>query len=144
MKKDYATAERRFREALDIYRKTLPPGHGYAAASLTRLGLALLEMQRSKEAEDAAREAHEIWAKAYGKTSTHAAFAAAIRGRALAMQGQTSDAELALTENHRILARSHQSRDIELAQQVRRWIEDFYKQQNRPDAARAYFATLQE
>jgi tetratricopeptide (TPR) repeat protein len=144
LKKDYATAERRLREALDIYRRTLPPRHGYTAVSLNRLGLALLGMQRWKEAEDAASEALEIWTETYGQTSTHSAYAAAIRGRALAMQGRTSEAELALTKTYPILARSPQSTDIELAQQVRGWIEDFYKQQQRPDAARAYFTTLQE
>jgi hypothetical protein len=106
--------------------------------------VALLETRRWKEAEETASEALGIWTKAYGKTSTPSAFAAAIRGRALAMQGRLSDAELALTENYPILARSHQSRDIEWAQQVRGWIEDFYRQQNRPEAARAYFATLQQ
>jgi serine/threonine protein kinase/Tfp pilus assembly protein PilF len=143
-KKDYATAELRFREALDIYSKTLPPGHGYTAATLTRLGLALLELKRPQEAETAANEALEIWAKAYGKTSTRYAFAAAIRGRALAQQGEMNDAELALKESYPLLARSHGSADLEFAQQVRGWIEDLYKQQHRPDAARAYFATLQE
>jgi eukaryotic-like serine/threonine-protein kinase len=144
LKKDYATAERRLREALDIYRKTLPAGHGYTGVTLTRLGVALLETRQWKEAEDTASEAHEIWTNAYGKTSAQSAFAAAIRGRALAMQGRMRDAELALTENYPILARSRQSRDIEWARQVRGWIEDLYEQQNRPDAAHAYFATLQE
>jgi serine/threonine-protein kinase len=141
LKKDYATAETRLREALDIYRRTLPPGHGYTAVTLTRLGLALLQMQRSREAETTASEALEIWAKTYGKASTHYAFAAAIRGRALALQGRMNDAEAALTENYPVLARSP---DLELAQQVRGWIEDLYRQQNRLDAARAYFATLQK
>jgi hypothetical protein len=108
------------------------------------LGLALLELKRPQEAETAANEALEIWAKAYGKTSTRYAFAAAIRGRALAQQGEMNDAELALKESYPLLARSHGSADLEFAQQVRGWIEDLYKQQHRPDAARAYFATLQE
>jgi eukaryotic-like serine/threonine-protein kinase len=144
LKKDYATAELRLREALEIYRKTLPPGHGYTAVTLTRLGLALLEMQRAQEAEATANEALAIWMKTYGKTSTHYALAAATRGRALALQGRLKDAELALTENYPILARSHNSPDVELAQQVRGWIEDLYRQQNRPEAAGAYFAALQD
>lgn len=143
-KKDYTTAELRFREALDIYRKTLPPGHGYAAATLSRLGLALLELKRPREAEAAVSEALEIWEKAYGRTSTHYAFAAAVRGRALALQGRMKDAELALTENYPILARSNYAPDTEFAQRVRGWIEDLYRQQNRPEAASAYFATSQE
>ena len=143
-KKAYAAAEQRFREALDIYRKTLPPGHGYTAATLTRLGLARLELQRPKEAETAANQALVIWAKEYGKTNPFHALAMAIRGRALSQQGKLNDAEIALEESYPILARSQRAADVEFAQQVRGWIEDLYRQQNRPEAAQAFFATSRD
>lgn len=139
-KRDYATAELRLREALSIYKNTLPPGHGYTATTLTRLGRALVELQRPRDAEVTLDEAIETWAKGYGENSTGHALASAIRGRAWAQQGRMTDAERALTGSYPILARSQIPSDIESAQEIRRWIEDLYRQQNRPEAAHAFFA----
>ncbi len=142
-KKDYATAELRFREALAIYDKTLPAGHGYTASTLTRLGRALVELKRPHEAEAALGNAIETWAKEYGENSLGYATAAAIRGRAWAQQGRMADAERALTQSYPILAHSQRASDVEVTQEIRRWIEELYQQQNRPEAAHAFFAGLQ-
>lgn len=143
-KHDYVKAERHLREALAIYDKTLPPGHGYIATTLTRLGRTLLELKRLDEAAKVLDQAVDAWVAAYGENSTGHALATAIRGRVWAQQGRVEEAEHALITSYPILASSKVPADIESAQEARSWIEALYNQQQRPEAARDFFARLKQ
>jgi serine/threonine protein kinase/tetratricopeptide (TPR) repeat protein len=143
-RRHYAAAEKYLREALGIYRNTLPAGHGYIATTLTRLGRALLERKRLDEAGSVLDEAIETWAGTYGRNSPEYATASALRGRIFALQKRTPEAETALTGSYQILARSQRPADVESAREVRGWIEDLYRQQRRPEAARDFFARVQK
>jgi len=143
-KHDYVSAERHLREALDVYRKTLPSGHGYITTTLTRLGRTLLELKRFKEAEATLDQAAGAWAASYGENSPGHALAVAFRGRVWAKQGRASEAEQALTASYPILAGSTVAADAEYAQEVRTWIEELFQQQQRPEAARDFFAGLKQ
>jgi eukaryotic-like serine/threonine-protein kinase len=61
---DYATAERRYREALALQRKDFGPGHDRVGADLNRLGIVLHRQGRLDEAEASIRQALAIYRKA--------------------------------------------------------------------------------
>jgi tetratricopeptide (TPR) repeat protein len=143
-KRDYPTAERHLREAMEVYYKTLPPGHGYIATTLTRLGRTLLELKRYKEAQATLDQAVEAWATSYGKDSSGYAAASALRGRAWARLGNTADAERAFADSYPVLVLSEVSPDVVSAHELRTWIEELYKQQQRPEAAHDFFARLKQ
>jgi hypothetical protein len=62
-RKQYVRAEGLFREALDEYSSTLPPGHLNVAVGRIRLGRALLRQKRYQEAEAESRAGYEILTK---------------------------------------------------------------------------------
>ena len=59
------------------------------------------------------------------------------------MQNRPTEAERALKDSYRVLAKSTRPADKETAALVRGWIEDFYRRQQRPEAAGEFFATLE-
>ena len=62
-RKEYARAERLFREALQIYAATLPPDHLSVGISRARLGSTLAAEHRYSEAEVESRAGYEILSK---------------------------------------------------------------------------------
>jgi tetratricopeptide (TPR) repeat protein len=138
---NYADAEQRYREALQIYRAVLPPGHGYTAAALTMLGRTLLELRRPREAEDTLQAAMTEWSKEYGTGSPWYALARAFQGRAWALQGRLADAEPVLLETYPVLVRARM--DERQTAAVRSWIEELYRTTGRPQQAQAYFKQVQ-
>ncbi len=80
-------------EALDIRRRTLPPGHAYLAGSLHILGMIMRSRGRPADAEPLLREALEIRAAALGEG--HFVVAYARNGLALVLEelGRLDEAE---------------------------------------------------
>jgi serine/threonine protein kinase/Tfp pilus assembly protein PilF len=142
MEKQYPLAEQRIGEALEIYRATLPPTHGYIAAALTLQGRTRLEAGQPQKAEAPLTEALAAWRTEYGERSGEYALTRAVLGRVWALEGRTSEAEPALRESYPILLGSQRSTHREAAVEVRGWIEDLYRTLGRPEAAREYFAKL--
>jgi eukaryotic-like serine/threonine-protein kinase len=140
-RKRYPDAETHYREALQIYRATLPTGHGYTAAALTMLGRTQLELRQPREAEETLQAAMKEWAKEYGVGSPWYAQTRAFLGRAWALQRRFAEAEAALTETYPVLVRSQL--DAEMTSTVRRWIEDLYRATGRPQQAQAYFQQVE-
>jgi len=62
-RKDYAGAEKLFREALQIYSQTLPADHLNVGIARVRLGRALLLNKHYQEAETESRGGYEILVK---------------------------------------------------------------------------------
>jgi tetratricopeptide (TPR) repeat protein len=60
-KGDLRGAESNYRRALSMYRKQLPPGHPYRAASELGLGAVILDAGRPREAERFIREGVSQW-----------------------------------------------------------------------------------
>lgn len=142
-RQDYAQAEKYCNEALSIYRaRNLRPGHDLIAATLTMLGRTKLELGRAAEAEATLTQAVQSWKLEYGEKSPGYALARASLGRALALQKRFAEAEPALIESYPILSQSSRGVDHEVANVVRRWIEDLYRATGRPEAAQKYFSSL--
>jgi len=134
-------AERYFREALGIYRTTLPAGHGYAAATATKLGRVLVDSGNPKTAELILVDAVAAWSLPQNAaSSSYRAVATATLGRALALQGKYTQAEHNFTTAYPVLRSS--SRDQAMTTDVRRWIEDLYRDMGRRGAAEEYFARI--
>jgi tetratricopeptide (TPR) repeat protein len=141
-RKQYEVAQQRYREALAMYDRTLPPGHGFTAATaLTMLGRTQLELGRSQEAEATLKLALQEWSKDRGVASPWYAHARAVRGRAWAVQRRFAEAEPALLETYPVLLRARL--DDQLTTTVRGWIEDLYRETGRPQQAQVYFQQLQ-
>jgi serine/threonine-protein kinase len=138
--KRYAEAEQRVSEALEVYRATLRPTHGYIAAALALQGKIRLGAGKPKQAEEVLNTALAAWRTEYGEESGEYAVTLAALGRALAVQGRTQEAEKAFLQSYPILMRTQGQRDA--VAETRRWIEDLYRSLGRPDAAREYFAKL--
>jgi len=138
-RRQFADAERHFREALAIYHAKFPPGSGFIASTGTMLGRSLLAQDRPKEAEGVLTKALDSWAIEYGRESLGYATARAYQGRAMALQGRNDDAERALLESYPILLNSSRSPDRETTTLVRQWIETLYKATGRPQVAQQYF-----
>jgi len=141
-RREFARAEQYFDQALRIYREKLPPRHGFIATTLTILGRTQLELQRPQEAQRALTEAVEAWRVEYGENSSGYANAAAVLARVKTLQGNYADAEPALLKAYPVLNKSTRAVDRELADEVRRWIEDLYRAMGKPAAAEKYFASL--
>jgi serine/threonine protein kinase/tetratricopeptide (TPR) repeat protein len=137
----YAEAERQIRAALEIYKATLPPGHGYTASAQTMLGRTLLELSKPKEAQGVLEQAVAEWSKEYGADSRGYAQARAALGRACALQRNFAAAERALIESYPVLVRTQPTH--EMTALARRWIEDMYRATGRPQQAQAYFQQIE-
>jgi tetratricopeptide (TPR) repeat protein len=74
-------AEGTYRRALLMYRRQLPPGHSYRAASATGLGAVLLDARRPREAEPYLREGVTEWERNSTADSTRVAEARALLTR---------------------------------------------------------------
>jgi serine/threonine protein kinase/Tfp pilus assembly protein PilF len=142
-RRQFDEAARQFEAALKIYRAKLPAGHGLVATTLTMLGRTRLAQNRPAEAEKVLDEAVASWKIEYGETSGGYAFALACRARAMALQGRTGQAEADLRASYPVILASPRTASPESAQLVRGWIEDLYRQLQRPEAAKTYFAQLE-
>lgn len=143
-RQQFAAASDYLREALDIYRASYPPGSGFIATTWTLLGRSLLAQQRPKDAEAALHKAVESWQIEYDRDNPGFALARASLGRAWALQGRFKEAEAALLESYPVIHRMTREIDRETAGIVQQWIENLYASMGRPDAARRYFAQLNE
>jgi serine/threonine protein kinase/Tfp pilus assembly protein PilF len=134
-------AERYFREALGIYRKTLPAGHAYTAAAATKLGRVLVDEGNPAAAESILSDAVAAWSLPQNDpSSSYRAVAMATLGRALALQGKYAQAESHFIAAYPVLRSS--SRDQATAMDARHWIEDLYRDMGQRDAAEAYFTRV--
>jgi serine/threonine-protein kinase len=70
-RKQYVRAEELFRQALQQYANTLPPGHLNMGVGRIRLGRALLREKRYAEAETESRAGYEILVKQNAATSAY-------------------------------------------------------------------------
>lgn len=138
-KQQYAEAEKRFDEALAIYRDALPRCHGLIAATQTMLGRTQLAKGRINDAQATLQTAMACWQIEYGPNSSGYATARASLGRAWTLQGKFADAEPALLESYPIIMKSTLRPDREAAGMVRQWIESLYQSMGRPEAAHEYF-----
>jgi eukaryotic-like serine/threonine-protein kinase len=141
-KHDFVGAEKYLREALAIYRQRLSPTHGFVAATLTMLGRTQLAMQRPADAEKSLTEAVQAWLVEYGENSTGYAVASAALGRSKALQGEYDEAELALLKAYPMLSKATRVAEREVASDIRKWIEELYRDMGRPSAAEEYFSSL--
>jgi serine/threonine-protein kinase len=133
-------AERYLREALDIYRDALPPGHPYTAAALTTLGRVLIERNEPASAEAPLEEALSIWASQYGSDSAEYAVASSALAQSWTLQEKRRDeAEQVFRETYATLRRTR-GPEAEATMRVQAWIERFYDAQHRPDEAARYFS----
>jgi len=141
-KRDFASAERYLNEALAVYRRKLPPTSGFIATTLTILGHTRIEQGRPKDALEPLTEAVSAWDAEYGKNSAGYAIATATLARAQTLLGNYTEAEPALLAAYPLLSKSTRVGDREVADHIRRWIEDLYRAMGRPAAAKEYFASL--
>lgn len=137
-----AAAERYFRDGLAIYRETLPANHQYTASALTNLGRALLTRNNPAEAEPFLTEALKTWTQQLGKKSDWYALTSASLARAWALQERPTDAERAFGISYPILITTRGA-DAEVTLQVRGWIEDLFRSQNRSKEAAIFLATAE-
>jgi hypothetical protein len=107
------------------------------------LGRSLLGQHKPLEAEQYLSKALQLMNDNLGETSTWSALCRAALGGASLMQGKLKEAEPVLLDSYAVIQRSERAEDREMAAQVRSWIEDLYRQQKRPDAAREYFAKVE-
>ena len=135
-------AEERFNEALAIYRRTLPVGHGLTAATWTMLGRARLAQNRAADAEAAFDEALDAWRVEYGEQNLGYLLAEALRGRAWMLQGRFADAERVFTRTYPMIAASKRKAEMEVAAEIRQWINEVYHELDRPEDATKYFARV--
>ncbi|MBM0103596.1 serine/threonine protein kinase [Steroidobacter sp. S1-65] len=142
--RDFTAAERYLEDALAIYRDTLPPTHGFIATALTTLGRTQLALNRLADAQTSLSEAVRVWQVEYGDNSTGYASANAALAWSKALQGHFAEAEPALLKAYPMLSRSTRKVDLEVAAELRQWIEKLYLEQGRPTAAREYFSRLQQ
>ena len=77
-KRDLQIAESTYRRALAMYRKQLPPGHAYRAATELGLGAVILDAGRPREAEPFLREGLRQWQLNRAHDSTRIAEARAL------------------------------------------------------------------
>ena len=138
---EFARAEQYFDAALRIYREKLPPTHGFIATTLTILGRTQLALQRPKDAQRSLTEAVEAWRLEYGENSSGYANATAALARSQALQGNYAAAEPAMLKAYPKLNKSTRATDRELADELRRWIEELYRAMGEPAAAEKYFAS---
>ncbi len=141
---DHQAAERFLKDALSIYRERLPPTHGFIATTLTMLGRTQMELNRLSDAQKALSEAVQAWQVEYGENSHGYAIASATLAQTKALQGNYAEAEPVLLKAYPILSNSTRAGDREVANDVRRWIEQLYSAQGRASAAREYFSRLQQ
>jgi ATP/maltotriose-dependent transcriptional regulator MalT len=127
---------------LRIYREKLPPTHGFIATTLTILGRTQLLLNRPKDAQRSLTEAVEAWHREYGENSSGYANATAVLARSQALQGDYAAAEPAMLKAYSILSKSTRATDRELADELRRWIEELYGAMGKPAAAEKYFSSL--
>jgi serine/threonine-protein kinase len=141
-KREFDRAERYLSEALAVYRAKLPPTSGFIATTLTILGHTRIEQQRPKDAIEPLKEAVAAWRAEYGESSAGYAIATATLARAQTLLGNYAEAEPALLAAYPMLNDSTRVGDREMADDIRHWIEDLYRDMGRPNAAREYFASL--
>lgn len=141
-KQDFPRAERYLNEALAVYREKLPPTSGFIASTLTILGHSQIEQRRPRDAIQPLTEAIAAWRAEYGENSAGYAIATATLARAQTLLGNYTEAEPALRAAYPLLNSSTRVGDREMADDIRHWIEDLYRDMGRPDAARQYFASL--
>ncbi|HKQ82352.1 MAG TPA: tetratricopeptide repeat protein, partial [Steroidobacteraceae bacterium] len=142
LRREFSAAQRYYIEALAVYAKSLPPSHPYVAAANFMLGRCSIALNKPIEAEDALQIALKLMKTNFGDTSMWVALTKAALAKSWVMQGRVKDAESVLLETYPLIANSQRAEDREMAAQVRTWIEDLYRSQNRPQAAAEYFAKV--
>jgi serine/threonine protein kinase/Tfp pilus assembly protein PilF len=138
----YVEAEKLMREALDIFSKRLAPDHPFIITGHANLGRVLLEQGRFKAAKDVLERAIPLEEQVFGLDSEPVAIARLSLARVLAAQGQWQQAEPLFLHSYEILQASRGA-DAQATVQARGWIEEFYRKLGKPEAAQAYFASLQ-
>ena len=88
-------------------------------------------------------EAAEAWRAEYGEDNPGYANTIAVLARSQALQGNYKDAEPALLKAYPILNKSTRGVDRELADEVRRWIEELYRAMGQSATAEKYLTSLQ-
>jgi eukaryotic-like serine/threonine-protein kinase len=142
-RKRLSEAEQHLREALVIYRKTLPPTHPYIASTLYMLGRTLLDRNEPEDAEAPLQESIEIWAAQTGIASSEYALVQSALGRAWALLGKTAVAEQAFKQSYAVLRRS-QGAQGEATLRTQHWMQELYAREKRSDEIAAYLATFKE
>lgn len=134
---DQQDAERLYREALALRRRTLGSDHPDVAVSLSNLAWVCQWQERYGEAEPLHREALAIRRKRLGKEHPEVARSLTGLGASLTAQGRYSDAELALTQALSILRQwpepPHPFECVTLDRLV-----ELYEAWGRPEQARTY------
>ena len=89
----FKEAERLYREAIDIYKATLPDNHQYVATALTGLARIFAEQGDTSRVNALIDRAVSIWRKQLPEDHWQIARSRAVSGRSLAQQGKFAEAE---------------------------------------------------
>jgi serine/threonine-protein kinase len=142
LRRDFDASRKLYSEALAVYKASLAPTHPYIGAAEFMLGRTFIQLNKPIEAERSLRTALDLMSTNLGPTSTWAALCRLALAKVSMMQGRYADAEPVLLKDYPVIVRSQRAEDREMAAQVRTWIEELYRAQNRPQAAAEYFAKV--
>jgi serine/threonine protein kinase/tetratricopeptide (TPR) repeat protein len=142
LRQDYKRAKALYSEGLDVYKASLQPGHPFIAAANFMLGRTFLALNKPQDAQPVLERALELMNENLGEDSIWSTMCRAALARSWMLQQRLADAEPVLLAAYPLIAKSSRAEDQEMAAHVRTWIEELFRAQNRPEAARAYFAKI--
>jgi eukaryotic-like serine/threonine-protein kinase len=137
-KGDPVGAEQAYKEALAIYRATLPPGHVFIAGSLMGVGSALTDQGRATEAEPLLREALDIRIASVGVEDRRTARAQRLLGHCLLKLGRRAEAEPLLVRSYGTLSEAEGWYYGLVRQQALQDLVELYRSWGKPAEAARY------
>ncbi len=136
-----AEAQKEFEYSLDVYKASLPPDHVYVGTSQLCLALVSLEQERFTDAASEIQVALPILQRSLVSGNQLVSLANAIYGATLISQHQYAAGEPLLLDNYKIVLKVHSANDPTVLE-LKKWIERSFNEQNKPEAAAKYFASI--
>ena len=134
-------ADREFRTALAIYALSLPDNHTYVGIARLNLGQTLLASNRFAEAATELHASIPILDSSMPTGNLYSSIARTTLGCALIGQKLYAAGEPLLLDNYKIVLKARGANDPTVIE-LKKWIERLYKEQNKPEAAAKYFASI--
>lgn len=134
-------AEQELRRSLDIYKSSLPANHVYAGVAHLYLGISLLELTQYAEARKEFQIAAPILKTSMPGDNQLSSLADAGTGATLIAQHQYAAGKSLLLDNYKTVLKARGEKDPTVLE-LKKWIERLFREENKPDGAAAYFASI--